>query len=118
MKIPQMEISVMGMKVMVDEYKFCERCKKGKCRFNGLGYPKYCPKCMSSKWYEDEVKRKAKEDEKYTGMADALTADKPAAIWEGRGRQIVTNKKGNIIANVPYKPRPTGRRDWVKHGNY
>jgi hypothetical protein len=91
------------------EYTDCPRCKKKEaCRFKRFAYEAVCIDCQNSKEYQDEQEKK----DKIGSINNAFRVNKPAAIWEGRGRHIVTNYKGDIIADVPAKPRPLGRKDW------
>lgn len=108
-------ITIFGVKL--PKYKDCPRCgKKDGCVFDRCGYRPVCWDCYESLDYQEEQKRKDEENRRL-GIGgrsiDQIMKDKvPAAMWEGKGRQIVTNRNGDIIANVPAKPRPLGRKDW------
>ena len=114
MKDEKIKRLIMGQMVELDRYAVCDWCKKKRCEFDVFGYSQPCPKCRDTKKYQEYRKKKDIEYKNSFGQDDALKANKPAAVWEGKGRQVVVNHKGDIISNVPYKPRPTGRKDWGK----
>lgn len=99
------------MGISIPEYQDCSWChKKDACRFSGYGYVQPCNACRNTEKFEKYMKEKQKEKDDLGGIDNALKAGRPAAVWEGRGRQVVTNHKGDIISNVPYKPRQLGRK--------
>lgn len=102
-------ISIFGSEI--PRYIDCPRCKaKDACVFDRVAYSTPCPKCKASKEFQKEEEKKNKN--KLGSIEDAFKVNKPAAVWEGRGRQIFTNYKGDIIADEPSKPRPVGKKDW------
>lgn len=100
--------TVLGIEI--DAYTECMWCKEKRSVFDRVAYLQPCEYCRDTPKYRDYKNEKEKEYNKTFGMDAALNASKPAAIWEGRGRQVITNSKGNVIDNVPYKPRPLGRK--------
>lgn len=106
------KVTIMGIDTELPEFRACKHCGKEDCRLGGVFYPEYCNACKGSEWYETHLKEQSLQRKKHSGIDDAFKANKPAGIYEGRGRQVVVNHKGDIIDNVPYKPRPAGRKDW------
>lgn len=108
-----MSEKVLVMGIAIEKYEKCIWCKEKTSVFGIWGYTQPCDKCRDTEKYDKFRKKENERQEKIKsnmGMDEALNANKPAAIWEGRGRQVITNSKGNIIDNVPYKRRPLGRK--------
>lgn len=113
MKIdPNAKIKILG--IDLDMYTECMWCEKKRAVFDKVAYRQPCDSCRCTKRYEEYVKKKDQEDKKFSGMKDALRAGKAVAVWEGKGRQVTTDHRGNILDNVPAKPRPVGKKDWGK----
>lgn len=106
---------IYGQKVEFEPARDCDKCgaKKAVKRVDSVHFPFYpqpCPKCRESKEWQ-ELQAKTDRMTKGTSEAERVRKNTPAAVYEGGGRQIVVNQKGDVIKNVPYRDRKVGVKD-------
>lgn len=90
----------------------CEWCGDNlSVMFTGVAYSQPCEHCKGTEKYAKLNSEKKKNKESALLMDHALKSDKATAVWEGRGRMIRTNYKGDMISNEPYRPLENGRTD-------
>lgn len=102
-------IEIMGVKL--PDKTTCPWCGKPEsCPFYKYAYLTPCNECRLTPKYDAWLVEHEKN--KPGAIENALKSNKPAAVFEGRGRDIVVNHKGDVIANVPHKERDAGKKDW------
>ena len=80
-----------------DLYAECIWCHQKTAKFDRVAYAQPCYKCRETKRYEEYKKDEDKKWDNAFGQDDALKANKPAAVFQGRGRELVINHKGDVI---------------------
>ena len=94
-----------------DRYAECIWCHQKTAKFDRVAYAQPCYKCRETKRYEEFKKEEDKKWDNAFGQNDALNANKPAAIYHGKGKEVVINSKGDILSEQSIKHRPLGRPD-------
>ncbi len=97
--------------VELDRYAECIWCHEKTARFDRVAYEQPCQKCRATEKYEAFKKQ---EDEKWShafGQDEALNVNKPAAIYHGKGKEVIINSKGDILSEGTIKQRRLGRPD-------
>ena len=98
------DITVMGVKI--PRYQDCNKCgAKGACQFTTWTYDQPCADCKLKA-------PQSSESEFAWKNGNPLKNREPAGVWEGNGRRVITNHKGDIIRDDPYRPTEPGRKDW------
>lgn len=108
----KLHLTLYGSYIDIEDRIDCPWCgAKGACLFKHVTYDIPCPKCKNTPKYEQLEVDRAKF-RKTGGVVEALNAGKPAAVWEGKGKDVITDKNGNIIAETDHKERPLGKKNW------